>query len=226
MKRLRAFILLLLLLLVNLFLYGCGKNQEAPAAPPAPATGRPQIVAFGDSLTAGLGLSEAEAYPAQLQKLLDAGGYQYTVVNAGVSGDTSSGGLRRIDWSLQDHPQFLILELGANDFLRGQPVDLVKDNLSKIIAKSQSQGVTVLLAGMEATTGSGDAYRQQVHDLYPELAKQYNLTLVPFFLKEVFTTPGLLQADGTHPNEKGAKLVAESVFRSLQPLLKLQRRMK
>jgi acyl-CoA thioesterase-1 len=225
MKQLRAFILLSLLLPVNLLLCGCGKNQEAqgppqaPASAPAPETNRPQIVAFGDSLTAGLGLSEAEAYPAQLQKLLDADGYQYKVVNAGVSGDTSSGGLRRIDWSLQGHPQFLILELGANDILRGQPIDLVRDNLSKIITRSQASGVTVLLAGMGATTSSGDVYREQVHDLYPDLAKQFNLTLIPFFLKEVFTTPAMLQSDGTHPNAKGARLVAESVFRSLKPLL-------
>lgn len=214
-----------MLLFVNLVLLGCGDKKETPAqsqsatSPQTQAAGRPKIIAFGDSLTAGLGLSEAESYPAQLQKLIDADGYHYEVVNAGVSGDTSSGGLRRIEWSLQDKPKFLILELGANDILRGQPIDLVRDNLSRIITTSQSRGVTVLLAGMEATTSSGDEYRNQVHDLYPDLAKKYNLTLIPFFLKEVFTTPGMLQADGTHPNAKGARLVAEAVYRSLKSLL-------
>ena len=142
------------LLILFCVLFGCGKTSPSPSqqssAPPAPAL--PSIVAFGDSLTAGLGLATQETYPAQLQEILKAQGYSYEVINAGVSGDTSSGGLRRIEWSLQDNPKVLILELGANDMLRGQPIDLTRQNLAAIIEKAQSKKVSVVLAG----NGSAD----------------------------------------------------------------------
>lgn len=205
--------------------FGCQreepKSTESPAQPaPEVEPNLPKIVAFGNSLTAGLGLSADEAYPAQLQKLLTQDQYKYEVVNAGVSGDTSSGGLRRIDWSLQDDARFLILELGANDMLRGQPISLVHQNLAEIIQKCQAKKVTVLIAAMEAPSNAGVEYRKQVHDLYPQLAEEYKLPLIPFFLKPVFTTPGALQEDGTHPTAKGARIVAEAVYAVLKPLLK------
>src|SRR5688572_21888537 len=139
-----------------------------------------KIVAFGNSLTAGLGLPLHESYPAVLQKLLEADGYKYEVINAGVSGDTTAGGLRRLDWSLEGDVRFLILELGGNDILRGQPVELIKKNLAEMIEKARSRNIIVLLAGMEAPTNAGPEYRQEVHQAYLELEKEYDVEFVPF----------------------------------------------
>jgi acyl-CoA thioesterase I len=208
-----------------IFLYlliGCNKTAPSPSgqssAPPESAL--PAIVAFGDSLTAGLGLATQETYPAQLQEILKAQGYEYEVINAGVSGDTSSGGLRRIEWSLQDRAQILILELGANDMLRGQPIDLTRQNLAEIIEKAQSKKVSVVLAGMEAPTSAGPEYRLQIHNLYHDLARKYNVPLIPFFLQGVIGVNGMIQPDGTHPTAKGARVLAETVFAAIRPLLR------
>ncbi|HET6266593.1 MAG TPA: arylesterase [Acidobacteriota bacterium] len=212
---LTAFLILLCLL------SGCNKTSPSPSqkssAQPEPAL--PSIVAFGDSLTAGLGLATQETYPAQLQEILKSQGYQYEVINAGVSGDTSSGGLRRLEWSLQDNPKVLILELGANDMLRGQPVDLTRKNLADIIEKAQSKKVSVVLAGMEAPTSAGPDYQLQIHNLYRDLAKKYNLPLIPFFLQGVIGVEGMIQPDGTHPTAKGAHVLAQTVFATIKPLL-------
>ena len=179
----------------------------------------PKIVAFGDSLTAGLGLSAAESYPSVLQQMLEQDGYKYEVVNAGVSGDTSAGGLRRLDWALEGDVRFLVLELGANDLLRGQPVSEMKNNLAQIIERAQKRNVEVLLAGMYAPTNAGADYQREVHDAFQSLAREHNLTLIPFFLDRVAGIESLNQPDGIHPNAQGSRIVAETVYKALRPLL-------
>jgi acyl-CoA thioesterase I len=178
-----------------------------------------KIVAFGDSLTAGFGLQPSQSYPSLLQKRLQADGYEYEVVNAGISGDTSAGGVRRIDWSLEDNVKVVIVELGANDILRLQPVADMKKNLGTIIEKAKAKGAIVLLAGMEAPTNSGVAYRKAVHDAYLELAKEQQVTLIPFFLEGVAGIESLNQGDGIHPSVEGTQIVAETVYKYLRPLL-------
>lgn len=223
------YLLFTLICLNILFFAGCRgsapQSESAPAQPattvsaPAPAKSLAKIVALGDSLTAGFGLPAVQSYPALLQNRLDADGYQYEVVNAGVSGDTSAGGLRRIDWALEGDVKIVILELGANDFLRGQSVVEMKKNLGQIIERAQARGAKVLLAGMEAPTSFGPEYRKEVHDAYAELAEKYKLPLIPFFLEGVAGNPQLNLTDGIHPNETGTKIVAETVYKHLKPLL-------
>jgi acyl-CoA thioesterase-1 len=201
---------------------GCNnepKESIKPAPPVASIQQRPKIVAFGDSLTAGLGLTASETYPAQLQKLLDQSGHKYEVVNAGVSGDTTSGGVRRMDWVLDEHVKFVVLELGANDILRGQPIQLVKENLSKMIETMQGRGITVVLAGMEAPTNSGPEYRKEVHEAYQGLADKYKTPFIPFVLQDVLQSDNYTQEDLSHPNAEGAKILAKTVFNALAPLL-------
>jgi acyl-CoA thioesterase-1 len=191
-----------------------------PASSASPAETLPKIVAFGDSLTAGYGLSPAESYPSLLQKMLDADGFKYEVVNAGVSGDTSAGGVRRIDWSLDaGGVRFVILELGANDFLRGQPVGETKKNLSAIVERSKSRGARVLLAGMYTTTDAGSGYERQIDEAFKSLAKEQGVTLIPFFLEGVAGKTELNQQDGIHPNAEGTRLVAATVYRYIKPML-------
>lgn len=194
-------------------------SSISPSASAQPAKSLPKIVAFGDSLTAGFGLPEVASYPALLQKMLETDGFAYEVVNAGVSGDTTAGGVRRIDWALEGDVKIVILELGANDILRGQPVDEMKKNLAAIIARAKARGARVLLAGMEAPTNSGIEYRQGVHAVFQSLAREHNVPLIPFFLEGVAAIDSLNQRDGIHPNEEGTKIVTETVYRSLRPLL-------
>jgi len=191
-----------------------------PASSAAPAETLPKIVAFGDSLTAGYGLSPRESYPSLLQKMIDADGFRYEVVNAGESGGTSAGGVRRIDWSLDSGGvRFVILELGANDFLRGQPVPETKKNLSAIIERSKSRGARVLLAGMYTTTDKGADYEREIDDVFKSLAREHGVALIPFFLEGVAGKPELNQQDGIHPNAEGTRLVAATVYRYLKPML-------
>ena len=214
--------------------FACGRNaadsQPAAAAPaeapaPAPAaspddSGRPKIVALGDSLTAGYGLLEMQAYPALLQKKLDQDGYGWEVVNAGVSGDTSAAGLQRLDWTLQQqNVRVLIVELGANDGLRGLPVDHMKKNLAGIIEQAQARGISVLLAGMEAPPNYGPEYAASFRRVYRELATQYNITLVPFMLDKVAGISTLNQSDGIHPNIEGTQIVADTIWHALRPMV-------
>src|ERR1700730_627106 len=216
-----------LILLVALSLTAChrvpssssGESHNLAAAPEQPSKSLPKIVAFGDSLTAGYGLPQDASYPALLQEKLNADGFAYEVVNAGVSGDTSAGGVRRIEWALDGNVKVVILELGANDILRGQPVEAMKANLADIIQKAKSHGATVLLAGMEAPTNSGIEYRKGVHDVFPSLSREYKLSLIPFFLEGVAGIDSLNQRDGIHPNEEGTKIVVDTVYRTLRGLL-------
>ena len=180
----------------------------------------PRIVAFGDSLTAGLGVDPDEAYPSQLARWLRERGFTYEVINAGVSGDTSAGGLRRVGWILKNQPRLVIVELGANDGLRGQPLQETYKNLYAIIETLKAKGVVVVLAGMRIPLNYGDEYTQEFTDLFVRLAQEQDVPLIPFFLEGVATHRELNQGDGLHPNAKGYSVVVQNVGRVLQPILK------
>jgi len=195
---------------------------EAPAPAPQPSgqeDGRPRIVFLGDSLTAGLGLLEAQSYPALIQKKLDADGYDFEVENAGVSGDTSAGGLRRLDWALQGNAKIMVLALGANDGLRGLSTAEMKNNLSQIIDQARQRNVMVILAGMEAPPNYGGEYAASFRQAFRDVAQHERVTFLPFLLDKVAGVPALNQGDGIHPNVRGAEIVAETVWRVLRPAL-------
>ncbi len=177
----------------------------ASAIPAAAAT---RILAFGDSLTAGYGLSPGEAFPALLAALLQKQGVAVEMVNGGVSGDTSADGLARLDWATADHPGVVLLELGANDALRGIDPKLTYANLDRILARLKASGAKVLLLGMLAPPNWGRDYRQEFDAIYPRLADKYHVPLYPFILDGVALDPKLMQADGLHPNAAGAALIA------------------
>jgi len=180
-------------------------NRRPPATPL-------KIVAFGDSLTSGHRLPRREAYPAQLEADLRAAGLPATVVNHGVSGDTSAGGVRRLEAALAEQPQILIVAFGANDGLRGVPVTQLRANLERIISTAQARGVSVLLCGMEALPLYGWQYTMDFHQLFPDVASKYNVPLVPFMLNGVLGSPDLMTSDGVHPNAAGAKMMADNIF--------------
>lgn len=195
-------------------------NLAKPLATPQIRSDRPKIVAFGDSLTAGFGLLEKESYPYLLQERLNQEGYDYEVVNAGVSGDTSLGGLERIDWVLEmENVQILILELGANDLLRRMPVADMKRNLAKIIEKAQAKNVKVLLCGMLAPPAVGAEYQREFQMAFPDLASEYKVAFLPFLLENVALNKDLNQADGIHPNAEGTRIMTENIYQALKPLL-------
>jgi acyl-CoA thioesterase I len=176
------------------------------------AAGRvPVILDFGDSLTAGYGLPAGEAFPARLEGWLHKRGIEARVVNAGVSGDTTAGGLARLDWALSDKPDFVILALGANDALRGIDPSNVRDNLEKMLRKIEASGAKVLLIGMLAPPNWGEDYKRAFDRIFPELAKAYHLPLYPFFLEGVAMKPELNQADGLHPNERGVAVLVDRI---------------
>jgi len=198
-----------------------GSEASAASGPNRGAEpGRPRIVALGDSLTAGLGLPKTEAYPAVLQQRLDDAGSRFEVVNAGVSGDTSAGGLSRLDWSLDGDVRILIVALGGNDGLRGLPPDEMKRNLAGIIRRARERQVAVLLAGMETPTNMGPEYQRRFHDVFPALARDHKVAFLPFLLEGVAGRPDLNQSDGIHPTAEGARLVAAHVWRVLEPMLR------
>jgi len=190
----------------------------APAAPVA--SDRPRIVFLGDSLTAGYGLEQSQAVPALIQARLKKEGYPFEVVNAGVSGDTSAGGLSRLEWSLAGDVRILVLELGANDGLRGLPVASMRHNLEEVITTAQARGVAVLLIGMEALPNYGASYTSEFRETFPALAKAHKTALMPFYLDGVAGKPELNIADGMHPNPAGAVIVADNLWRTLEPMLK------
>jgi acyl-CoA thioesterase I len=186
----------------------------------SPAAAKPpEVLAFGDSLTAGLGLPASEAFPARLQAQLQAQGIDVRIVNAGVSGDTTTDGLARLDWSLADKPQFVILALGANDALRGIDPKIVRANLDKMIAKIQAAGAKLLLLGMLAPSNWGADYEHAFDRIYPELAKAHDVPLYPFFLEGVAMNPTLNQPDGLHPNERGVAILVERIAPLVAKLL-------
>ena len=184
-----------------------------------PKDTRPLIVAFGDSLTAGYGLPNGSSYPDLLQKELDQAGYKYRVFNAGISGDTTSGGLARVGMVTRLAPAIVILELGGNDGLRGLPLASTRANLEKITVTLRKSGVRVLLAGMTLPPNYGPDYIRQFEIIYKDLAARYKLPLIPFLLQGVAGVPGMMQADGIHPTRRGAEVVAKLVMGALKPLL-------
>ena len=186
--------------------------------PPALAVDR-VIVALGDSLTAGLGVAADQAYPALLEQRLRREGFAYRVVNAGVSGDTSAGGLRRIDWALRLHPDVVIVALGANDGLRGQPPEALQNNLTRIVERAQAAGARVLLAGMRVPPNYGGDYGRAFAEVYPAVAKATGVPLAPFLLDGVAGNPRLNQADGIHPTAEGQRRIAQLLWPYLKPLL-------
>jgi len=191
----------------------------APSADPSAPPARPKIVTLGDSLTAGLGLLESQSYPAFLQRLIDAEGYNFEVVNAGVSGDTSAGGLRRLDWALEGEVRVLIVALGANDGLRGLSTADMKQNLTAIIARARARDVVVILAGMEAPPNYGAEYAQSFRIAFREVALRQRVLFIPFLLDKVAGQGPLNQADGIHPNAEGSRIVADTVWSVLRSVL-------
>jgi len=198
-----------------------GAILDAQSAPQSAATvARPRIVFLGDSLTAGYGLSnKSESVPSLIQAHLDAKGYRYEVVNAGVSGDTSAGGLSRLTWSLKGDVRILVVELGANDGLRGLPVAAMKRNLDQIIRGAKQRGIAVLLTGMEAPPNYGASYTAEFRQAFSDLAHEHKVSFVPFYLQGVAGDPTLNISDGIHPNRAGARIVEGTIWRALEPLL-------
>jgi acyl-CoA thioesterase-1 len=194
---------------------------STPAAPVdrAPVSTAPRIVFLGDSLTAGYGLEKEESVPSLIQKRLRENGYPHEVVNAGVSGDTSAGGLSRLDWSLEGDVQILIVELGGNDGLRGLPVAGLKQNLTEIITRARARGISVVLTGMEAPPNFGQAYTSEFRDVYRQLAREHEVTFVPFYLEGVAGIPNLNIADGIHPNAEGSRIIEKTMWATLEPLI-------
>ena len=186
----------------------------------SPARADAVIVAFGDSLTAGTGVAPDEAYPARLQARLTREGYAYRVVNAGVSGDTTAGALRRVDWVLRAKPELVIVAFGANDGLRGQSVTAMRDNLEAIVRRLQAAGARVLLAGMRLPPNYGDELGGAFAAAFPEVARVTGAALMPFLLDGVAAVPRLNQPDGIHPNADGHRTIAERLWPHLKPLLR------
>ena len=193
---------------------------DTAAGPTAPAAStKARIVFLGDSLTAGYGLARHQSVPALVQARIDREGLDYEVVNAGVSGDTSAGGLSRLEWSLDGMVRVLVVELGGNDGLRGLAVAAMKDNLDAIIRRAKARGITVLLTGMEAPPNYGQAYTAEFRAAFRDLAQAHGVAFVPFYLEGVAGNPELNIADGIHPNPDGARIVEQTIWRALQPLL-------
>jgi len=198
--------------LVALLLFAALPAAEAHAA-------AIRILAFGDSLTAGFGLPEAQAFPARLQAALRAKGHDVEIVNAGVSGDTASAGLARLDWSLADGADGVILELGANDALRGVDPSVTRAALNEIIARLMARGIEVLLAGMRSPPNMGASYVAAFEAIYPQLAQEHGILLYPFIVEGVATKPELNQEDGIHPNAAGVAIIVERVLPTVEKLI-------
>ena len=195
-------------------------RSDAPAASsPARTASRPRIVFLGDSLTAGYGLARDQSVPSLLQQRLDEEGLEYEVVNAGVSGDTSAGGLSRLEWSLDGDVRVLVIELGGNDGLRGLPPAAMKRNLAEIITRAKGRGIRVLLTGMEALPNFGAAYTSEFRNVFRDLAKEHDVEFMPFFLDGVAGDLALNQRDEIHPNAEGARIVERNLWRTLEPML-------
>ena len=209
---------------------GCSRKEPeaAPTAPPQLGTepapilrkddARRAIVALGDSISAGFGVPQGQSFPDHLQRELDRRNLRYRVVNAGISGDTTSGGLSRLDSVLAHKPEMVIVELGGNDGLRGLPISATRRNLEQIVERLQKAGVQVVLAGMTLPPNYGPDYIRSFEQVYKDLARKYDVTLIPFLLEGVAATE-FMQTDGIHPTSEGHRKVAEIVSRTIGPLL-------
>jgi len=194
--------------------------SSQPSIAPEATDTRPLLVCFGDSLTAGYGTDPGESYPDVLQKLLDAQGYKYRVVNSGISGNTTKDGLDRLARVIAKHPQIVVVEFGGNDGLRGLPIEQTKSNLSEIIEQLQKSGAEVALAGITLPPDYGKDYITKFNAMYTQMAKKYHLRLLPFLLKDVYGVPGDMQDDVTHATAKGNKQVALNVEGLVKPMLR------
>lgn len=194
----------------------CGCNQRSSPPPPSVAQKQPAfkgtIVAVGDSLTAGYGVNEADAYPARLERKLQAAGFNWRVINAGISGETSSGTLSRVAWVLKLAPDIVILETGANDGLRGIEPQVTKKNIDETVRILKENKVTVILAGMRMVTSMGRDYTLKFGAIYPAVAKKHALILIPFFLQDVAGVPDLNQSDGIHPVAEGYRIITDMIY--------------
>lgn len=226
-----------LVVLAAVLAVGCGggEKRSTPSALPAPAspadaralatpaevtvTGAPRVVFLGDSLTAGFGLGEEQAFPARVGELLAARGLPIAVVNGGISGDTSAGALERIDWLLSRPAAVMVVSIGANDALRGQPVENVEANLRAIVRRAKASGARVLITGQKIPINYGPAYARAFEAVYPKVAKEEGVALLPFLLEGVAMRPELNLEDGIHPNPEGQRIVARTVAAALEPLL-------
>ena len=208
MKRIAA---LLVMLAAGLVVLSLHRIEASPSAP--------VIVAFGDSLTAGLGLPQDQAFPAQLEVALKARGTEAKVINAGVSGDTAAAALTRLDWALPDDADAVIIELGGNDALQGIPPEGTKAALEKIIERVQARGLPILLAGQEAPRNMGKDYVDQFRAIYADLAQRYDLIFYPFFLEGAALNDDLMQGDGIHPNAKGVAVIVDNIMPKVDELL-------
>jgi acyl-CoA thioesterase-1 len=214
---------------IFLILCGCSKHEEqqqVPAAPEFPqpsapvADNRHVLVVFGNSLSAGFGLEAGLSFPDFLQKKLDAEKYPWRVVNQGISGDTTEGGVSRIDAANALKPEIVVLELGGNDGLRGLPLETTRENLETMIVAFQKSGAKVVLAGMTLPPNYGPEYIHQFENIYRDLAAKYKLTLIPFLLADIVTADmRYIQRDGIHPTAAGCEIVAGTVLRAVKPLL-------
>jgi acyl-CoA thioesterase-1 len=195
-------------------------GSVAPVRPAEAQEPRPlRIVTLGDSLTAGLGLPQDAAFPAVLERALEERGHDVEVLNAGVSGDTSSGGLERLDWSVPDDADGVILELGANDMLRGLDPAITRRNIDTIVERLKNRGIPVLLTGMYASRNLGPDYVRTFDSIYPEIAKKHDLVLYPFFLDGVAGERSLNQPDGLHPTAQGVKRIVERILPAVETFL-------
>jgi acyl-CoA thioesterase-1 len=222
--------LLICVISTCLLFAGCSREQpktdvrepsSASARPPATPVSddRPVIAAFGDSLSAGFGADPGQSYPDFLQKDLDQRGARYRVINAGISGDTTTDGLERVQTVVALKPAIVILEFGGNDGLRGLPISTTRDNLDQMILALRKASAKIVLAGMTLPPNYGPDYIRSFESVYKELAKQYHLPLIPFLLKGVGGNSVLMQRDGLHPTAEGNRIVAENVMVALAPLL-------
>jgi acyl-CoA thioesterase-1 len=212
---------------LGLLCTACGDpTPQAPSRPEPTLTPRPQIVddavtivVLGDSLAAGLGLAEDQAFPARLETMLREAGHPVRVLNAGVSGDTTAGGLSRVDWVLRQRPEVLVVELGGNDALRGQSLANTEDNLRQIIGRGRKSGARVVLLGMDVPTNYGSDYAGAFAEMYERIARDEGITLVPGFVREVGLDPRLMQPDGLHPTSEGQRRLATTLFPYLEAIV-------
>lgn len=212
MTRRHVPLLLFTLCLATLF-HSCGIAQTKERS-------RPIIVCFGDSLTAGHGVTAGQTYPDYLQRSLDSHGYAYHIVNKGIDGNTTKDGVDRVKDVLALHPQIVVVEFGGNDGLRGLPLSVTRQNLDQIVSMLLQAGIKVVLAGITLPPNYGPDYIQQFNENYAAIARKYKVPFIPFLLKNVYGTPGSMQEDGIHATEKGNQQVALNVLQAIQPLLR------
>jgi acyl-CoA thioesterase-1 len=210
-------VIILVTALIISIVFGCSRKEPATLTQEKANIKEKQydgtIAAVGDSLTAGMGVKIDHSYPALLEAKLHANGYRFKVVNAGVSGETSSGALSRIDWVVASlKPQIVILETGANDGMRGIPLNVLRENLDKLVSRLKQNKIVVILAGMQMFPNLGPKYTRGFQRIYPEIAQKHQVILIPFFLKDVAAVAHLNQADKMHPNPEGYAVIVETIY--------------